>query len=159
MTLKLYLENSYLNEFDAEVVELIDSEKGVGVILDQTAFYPSAGGQACDRGFINEVGVIDVQKDGDERIIHYLENGIFNIGDKVTGKIDKDRRAEFMRKHTGQHILSRAFIETSDTDTVSAHLGEEESTIELNNENLTPNQLAKAEALANRIVLENRHIT
>lgn len=105
MTRKLYWEDAYLKEFDA-TVKNIDGNK---IVLDQTAFYPTSGGQLNDLGKITSGGkeykVVDVKEEGGE-VIHTLE-GMFDgdIGSKVDGKIDWERRYSLMKYHTALHIL------------------------------------------------------
>ena len=69
MTRRLYYEDAYLREFEAQVAECRQSGDGWEVFLDQTAFYPEGGGQPCDLGTLGNVSVTDVQeKDG--RVCH-----------------------------------------------------------------------------------------
>jgi len=102
--------------------------------------------------------VIDVQTDDSDNVVHYVENWSAANGDLVSGKIDQTRRLDNMRKHSGQHILSQAFIRTKEAKTISAHLGSEESTIELEMKTLNDEDIRQVELLANKIVLENQSI-
>lgn len=102
MTRKLYWEDMYAKEFDAEV-ELVDDNR---VVLDQTAFNPRGGGLVSDTGKLNGMKVIEVMKEGDE-VFHMLEvPAELRVGDKVHGVLDWDRRFRIMRMHTSAHILS-----------------------------------------------------
>lgn len=104
MTRKLYWEDAYTKEFDAGVVK----SAGNDVVLDQTAFYPTGGGQQNDTGKLvangKEFKVIDVRKEGEE-VIHVLESNEFPVGAAVRGLIDWDRRYALMKHHTAVHIL------------------------------------------------------
>ncbi len=102
MTRKLFWEDMYMAEFDAEV-ELVDGNQ---VVLDQTAFNPRGGGLVSDTGRLNGMRVIEATKEG-ENVFHILEAPAeLRIGDRVHGVLDWDRRHRIMRMHTTAHILS-----------------------------------------------------
>ncbi len=155
MTERLYLNNSYLLEFDATVVAVRETTEGIAVLLDKTAFYPETGGQLYDFGELEGLTVFKVGEEDSGEIWHYLKERRLPAGVAVRGKIDPERRFDNMRKHTGQHILSRAFIEVADAETVSSRLGEVESTIELSCPDLSDTILEEVEALANDKVMSN----
>src|SRR5690348_12263695 len=136
MTERLYYHDSYLREFDAHIVDTADD--GRRVYLDRTAFYPSSGGQPFDLGSLGGARVIDVVDEG-ERIAHLLDQPL-SAAD-VRGSVDWDRRYDHMQQHSGQHLLSAVFIETFGMDTVSFHLGQETSTIDLSVAAITPEQV------------------
>ena len=95
------------------------------------------------------VSVIDVVAE-DGLIWHILSAPM--AANEVTGALDWPRRFDHMQQHTGQHILSQAFIQTCDADTVAFHLGAASSTIDLNRSDLDTAALARVEAAANAIV-------
>jgi len=102
----LFIENSYLKEFNAKIVELNNNE----IILDKTAFYAKSGGQPGDTGKleINDkiLNIIDTIKDKKNKIIHITEDYIqLNLGDRVKGNINWDQRFKYMRMHSALHIL------------------------------------------------------
>ena len=102
MTKKLFWEDAYLREFDAEV-ELVDGNR---VVLDQTAFNPRGGGLVSDSGRLNGMRVIEATKEGDS-VYHVLESPAeLRVGDRVHGVLDWERRHRIMRMHTSAHILS-----------------------------------------------------
>ncbi|MFJ8237905.1 alanyl-tRNA editing protein [Ureibacillus sp. NPDC094379] len=153
-----YYQDSMIKDFTAEVVRTgVELDGRPYVVLSNTAFYPTGGGQPHDTGFINELKVIDVEK-VDEEIRHYIEGELSSLTEEVRGVLDWDRRFDHMQQHTGQHILTAAFVELFDFATVSFHLGSELVTIDLNTEIITDEQLALAENRANEIILENRPI-
>jgi len=154
-TKKLYFEDTYLIEFDARVIEKREIEGRPAIVLDRTAFYPEAGGQSCDRGTINGVSVLHVVEDG-ETIIHVLERTI--EADTVHGRIDWPRRFDRMQQHSGQHILSQAFYEVVKGTTLSFHIGDEVSTLEIGVPKISDPDLDKVEARANAVLFENREI-
>ena len=96
----LYLRDAYLREFDASVIA-VDGDR---VALDQTAFYPTGGGQPYDTGTLGDARVTSVKKEGD-RVWHTLEGDVPAEGATVHGEIDWDRRYELMRTHTMLHVL------------------------------------------------------
>lgn len=153
MTERLYYKNSDILEFDAKVVENGTNDEKHFVILDRTAFYPTSGGQPHDIGSINEIEVIDVSEDHNGNIRHILKKEI--SATSVHGIIDPNRRKYFRQLHTAQHVLSRAFIELFEFETVSVHLGEDYGAIELTNSSVTDEQSKQAETLANQIIENN----
>jgi len=99
----LYLRDAYLRSFDATVTA-VDPDNG-RVALDQTAFYPTGGGQPHDTGTLGGVPVTDVRKEGDE-VWHTLGDGPRPaVGDAVHGEIDWDRRHALMRTHSALRVL------------------------------------------------------
>ena len=155
---KLYYQDAYIEHFSSRVKEQHhDLEGNWYVTLEQTAFYPTGGGQPHDIGFINEELVTNVEEiDGEIR--HYIQNPVFTNQVEIDGKIDWVRRYDFMQQHAGQHVLTAAFVELFDIQTTSFHLGEETVTIDLNCSEIDEDQLLLAEDLSNRIIMENRPI-
>jgi alanyl-tRNA synthetase len=154
-TKKLYFEDAYLIEFDARVIEKREIEGRPAIILDRTAFYPEAGGQSCDRGTIDGISVLQVVEDGEE-IVHVLERAI--EADMVHGRIDWPRRFDRMQQHSGQHILSQAFYEVVKGATMSFHIGEDVSSVEIGVPKISDADLDRVEARANAVVFEDREI-
>ena len=101
MTELLYLRDAYQTEFDAVV---LDAREGA-VALDQTAFYPTGGGQPHDTGTLGGLAVVDVRKDGD-LVWHSVEGDqLPSIGDTISGIVDWERRHRLMRTHSALHVL------------------------------------------------------
>ena len=100
----LYLTDAYQRAFTARVVD-VDAE-GRRVALDQTAFYPTGGGQPHDTGTLGGRPVSEVRKEGDT-VWHSLagEGDLPAVGDEVEGEVDWDRRHALMRTHTALHVL------------------------------------------------------
>jgi alanyl-tRNA synthetase len=156
-TLRLYYDNPYLLEFDANVVDARAVGDRMGVVLDQTAFYPTSGGQPNDLGAINGVALLDcVEDESTGAVIHILDGQAPN--GPVHCRIDAERRNDHMQQHSGQHVLSQAFVELFDWPTVGFHLGVTHCTIDLPAEGVSREQAEKAESLANRIIRENRAV-
>lgn len=154
----LYYQDVMLREFDATVVSKGTDEVGRHyVVLSNTAFYPTGGGQPHDTGTLDAIEVLDVEKIDDE-IRHYIQGDLSTLDGVVHGKLNWARRFDHMQQHAGQHILTAAFVELFNAQTVSFHLGSEHVTIDIATDTLTEQQLAAAEARANDIILENRPI-
>ncbi|MBV9041010.1 MAG: alanyl-tRNA editing protein [Acidimicrobiia bacterium] len=98
----LYLNDAYLRTFTAGVAE-VDAESN-RVVLDQTAFYPTGGGQPHDTGTLGGRAVVDVRKEG-ESVWHTLEGDLPAVGEQVEGEVDWERRHALMRTHTALHVL------------------------------------------------------
>jgi alanyl-tRNA synthetase len=153
MTERLYYHDPYLTSFTAQIADV--SEDGHRVYLDRTAFYPSSGGQPYDTGTLNGVPVLDVV-DEENRVAHVLQSALPVRA--VEGCIDWTRRLDHMQQHTGQHLLSAVLEELYSIPTISFHLGQESSTIDVSVPQVTAEQIVEAERRANEIVMENRAI-
>ena len=156
VTRHLYHGDAYCQEIDARIVRALPGNQGrVGYVLDRTCFYPSSGGQPCDHGTLDGAPVVDVtEQDGE--VVHWLTGRL--PGPEVHGHIDWLRRFDHMQQHTGQHILSQAFLDLLHAQTVSFHLGEETCTIDLDLATLQPGAAEKVEDLANSVVFGDRPI-
>jgi len=154
MTERLYYLDQYRVEFEARVVERVSVDAKPGVILESTCFYPTSGGQPHDEGNLNGVPVINVFEREDKAIVHVLATEL--KGDLVHGMIDWERRFDHTQQHTGQHILSQAFLQLLNAETVGFHLGKGASTIDVDQAPLAAAQLDRVEDLANEIVFSDR---
>lgn len=152
MTEKLYELDAYISCFQASVIDCIKDDDCYKIVLDKTAFFPEGGGQAGDKGIIDDATVIDTQIENNV-IYHYTDKPL-NIGVTITGKIDFDRRFTFMQNHTGEHIVSGIAHKLYGVNNVGFHLGEELVTIDFDKE-LTREQLNDVEYLANQKVWQN----
>src|SRR5713226_446180 len=165
MTERLYYEDSFLREFEAEVLscEAAHPEGSRGadnarwqVVLDRTAFYPTSGGQPHDTGTLGGAAVVEVLERDDQTVAH-LTNEQVPAG-RVRCAIDWERRFDHMQQHTGQHVLSATFLELFKFPTVSFHLGREVSTIDLAAPGLDARLMEQAERRANGIIFEDRAV-
>ncbi|MGC8792784.1 MAG: alanyl-tRNA editing protein [Bryobacteraceae bacterium] len=149
-TARLYWDDSYLVEFEAEVVER--DPQGLRLCLDRTAFYPASGGQPSDAGWIEGVAVREVIEEG-ERIVHVMEAPV--SAGRVRGRIAWERRFDHMQQHSGQHLLSAVLLDLYGAPTVGFHMGAEVSSIDMGVGSLSWEQAVRAEQRANALVFRN----
>ncbi len=148
MTRRLYRDDAYLLEFEAQVVARLEHEGRPAVILDRTAFYPEGGGQPWDTGAIGPARVIAVI-DAEPGPLHVVDGDVPE--GRVRCRVDATRREDHRQQHHGQHLLSRAFVEVARARTVAFHLGAEEVTIDLDRA-VDDAAVTHAEDLANEVV-------
>jgi len=168
MTKRLYYNSSEIYEFDSVIQDVVPASPEhpcPAVVLKETAFYPTSGGQVHDTGWLLLDGseclrVAEVADAEDGRVVHYLEAParLPVAGASVHGRIDAERRRDHMQQHSGQHVLSAAFIELYQMPTVSFHMGEDYCSLDLATPTVSSEQIAGAERLANQIVFENRPV-
>jgi alanyl-tRNA synthetase len=158
-TLRLYYTDSYTTAFEAELLETIPYNGFLAAILDRTYFYPTSGGQPHDIGALNDCPVVEVVlRETDGTVLHVLDGAARLDGPRVSGQVDWARRFDHMRHHTGQHVLSAAFIVVAQAETISFHLSPDSVTIDLNKTDLSPADLDAAEDLANQVIAEDRPV-
>lgn len=163
MTDRLYYRDSFLYGFEAEIRDVNENPRPA-VVLDRTAFYPTSGGQIHDTGWITSMAakhrVTEVADAEDGRIVHYLEAPASDLvpGSRIQGEVDMARRRDHMQQHSGQHVLSAAFVRLFEMPTVSFHMADDYCSIDLETLALTKEQVECAERLANEVILENRPV-
>src|SRR5215475_13173021 len=154
MTERLYYNDSFLYEFDAQVADLREMTRQGTVStwmvrLDRTAFYPTSGGQPFDIGTLTafsksgaelKVKVEDVFEDESGEVWHRTDK-VLEPGARVHGTIDCVRRRDHMQQHSGQHVLSAAFIRLFSYPTVSFHMGDEACSIDREAPGVQPRQV------------------
>ncbi len=158
-TERLYFTDSSLLDFSATVLAVKPIESGEQIILDRTAFYPTGGGQPHDTGQLGEAEITDVSEDEEGIIFHTIkERGTLSIGQTVHAIVDGARRLDHLQQHSGQHILSQAFVQACGAETRSFHLGALTSTIDIELQTPTLEQMRTAEEVANRVIFEDRPV-
>jgi alanyl-tRNA synthetase len=184
-TTKLYWQRPYDTKFSSKIAEVWQEEEGrLFMVLDATLFYPEGGGQPWDCGLITPalcatkgcLHITGILPDGAAcnvdyvfeehgQIIHVLPMDekswpvFFKKGQEVYGEIDWERRFDFMQQHTGQHILSRAFEEICNANTVGFHLGKDYVSIDLGLASIDGPCINAVEDLANEIIFKNLPVT
>jgi len=160
VTERLYYSDSHLIEFDARVVDLSDRVSGwTAIVLDRTAFYPTGGGQPSDTGTLNGARVEECIDDGENGVLHVIKGAAPSRGALVHGRVDWSRRLDHMQQHTGQHILSQAFVTLFNAPTKSFRVLDASCEIDVDLNTPTSEVIERAVELANNVVWEDRAIT
>lgn len=154
MTRKLYYENAYQTEFEANVISCTKN-KYYEIILDATTFYPEGGGQPADTGTLNGIFVLDTQE-SEQGIVHFMKEPI-EAGNRVVGKIDWEKRFLYSQQHSGEHIFSGIVHEMYGYDNVGFHMGKDYVTVDFNGV-LDEAQIETAERKTNEIIIQNEDI-
>jgi alanyl-tRNA synthetase len=154
---RLEQQDSYLKEFTSVVTDAREQKGQRVVALAESAFYPTAGGQSFDTGTLNSVRVVDTFKEekNDTVVWHRLEHPTLNIGDKVHGLIDWERRYKHMQRHSAEHMLAQAFVRVNPAfQTQAVNLSQVICTIDLAGEP-KEKDLLKAEQIVNEAAYQN----
>jgi alanyl-tRNA synthetase len=159
-TERLYYSDSHLVEFEARVVAQSERVSGwTAIALDRTAFYPTGGGQPSDTGTLNDARVVECIDDDENGIWHVLQGRAPDVGTIVKGRVDWYRRLDHMQQHTGQHILSQAFVTLFNAPTHSFRVLDQSCEIDVELSNPTTALIEKAVELANNVIWEDRTVT
>ena len=159
-TERLYYNDSHLIEFQARVIDVTERVSGwTAVVLDRTAFYPTGGGQPSDTGTLNGARVVECIDDGERGVLHVVQGFAPARDAIVSGRVDWLRRLDHMQQHTGQHILSQAFINLFNAPTKSFRVLESSCEIDVDLSNPSTEVIERAVELANNVVWEDRVIT
>jgi misacylated tRNA(Ala) deacylase len=141
----------YLKEFEAEVIKV----DGKFIVLDKTAFFPQGGGQATDTGKLikdtEEYKVVFAKKIGSD-VSHEVDKEGLQVGDKIKGVLDWDRRYMLMRNHTAAHILCEVIHKDTGALITGNQLNIEKSRIDFNLENFNREALQGYADKANEVI-------
>lgn len=165
ITNKIFQKNPYLKALESSVSSLNCDKKTAKLILTDTIFFPTGGGQSCDKGFIkfneNKYPVIDVYE-ADKEVVHVIsiKNFVGKLpeeGSKIELEIDWDHRFDNMQRHCGEHILSGVIYKLFQGTNKGFHMGEEYITIDMDfsqsdYSKLTWQMAEKAELEANKVI-------
>lgn len=156
-TERLYYADSYLSEFSATVTCVTDRVSGwAAVTLDRTAFYPTGGGQPSDTGTLGDATVVECIDKGDDGVIHMIRGEAPEVGTTIIGRVDTARRLDHIQQHTGQHILSQAFVQLFQAPTNGFRMMEHWSEVDIELPDPSDVKVERAINLANEIVWNNR---
>jgi len=158
MTELIYQTDSYLREFEAEVLRV----EGDEVLLDRTAFYPGGGGPPADRGRLRWEGgespVSAVRKAGDE-VWHRLEAATPPEGAPATCLLDWHRRHALMRAHTALHILCGVVWRDYAAHVTGGNMDEGKARMDFELEAMSGEFAAEMETKVNDEVRADRRVT
>ena len=158
-TERIYYSNSHLIEFDARVVDITERVSGwTAVTLDRTAFYPTGGGQPSDTGALDGARVVECTDEG-ETVLHVIQGPTPRVGSLVKGRVDWPRRLDHIQQHTGQHILSQAFVTLFNAPTHSFRVMDQVCEIDVSLADPTSERIERAVELANNVIWEDRPVT
>lgn len=159
VTERLYYSDSHLIEFEARVVDVSERVSGwTAIVLDRTAFYPTGGGQPSDTGTLDGLRVVECIDDGDRGVLHVLQGAAPARDAIVRGRVDWPRRLDHMQQHTGQHILSQAFVSLFDAPTRGFRVLETVCEIDVDLKEPSTEKIERAVELANNVIWEDRVI-
>ena len=151
-----YERDPWLRELNTDVVEVGEGEGAWFAVLEDTVLYPEGGGQPADRGEVNGIPVLDVQKRGG-RIVHILERPV--QAGRARVDLDWARRFDHMQQHTGQHLLTAVAQDRFAWATTAFHLGPVTCDIELDASRISPRQLIDLEEAVAEEVRAARPVT
>ena len=167
-TKRLFKEDVYMKEAEAIITSLSEAKDGkTAVALDKTIFFPTGGGQSCDKGTIAGFQVLDVYEDEKaDDIIHVVDAA---AGELETGKtvhlvLDWEHRFDNMQRHCGEHILSGMFFREYGGVNRGFHMGDQYMTIDISLEampefsTITWEMAKHVEVCANEAVWQNQPV-
>ena len=164
-TRRLFKEDVYLRQANGQITNIIKEDGKIVLTLDQTIFFPTGGGQSCDKGTLAGLDVIDVYETPDE-IYHQVDGDTaeinrLQIGDAVELCLDWAHRFDNMQRHCGEHILSGKFYELYGGVNRGFHMGDDYMTIDISLEDdpaydkITWEMAKEAELATNQAIWEN----
>lgn len=159
VTERLYYSDSHLIEFEARVVDVTERVSGwTAIVLNRTAFYPTGGGQPSDTGTLDGMRVVECIDDGERGVLHVVQ-GVTPARDAIVrGRVDWARRLDHMQQHTGQHILSQAFVTLFNAPTRGFRVLDSSCEIDVDLQDPTSEKIERAVELANNVIWEDRAI-
>lgn len=160
LTERLYYSDSHLIEFEARVVDVTERVSGwTAIVLNRTAFYPTGGGQPSDTGTLDGLRVVECIEDEDGGVLHVVQGATPARDAIVRGRVDWSRRLDHIQQHTGQHILSQAFVTLFNAPTRGFRVLEASCEIDVDLPDPTTEKIERAVELANNVIWEDRAIS
>ena len=160
ITERLYYSDSHLIEFEARVVDVTERVSGwTAIVLNRTAFYPTGGGQPSDTGTLDGLRVVECIEDEDGGVLHVVQGATPARDAIVRGRVDWSRRLDHVQQHTGQHILSQAFVTLFNAPTRGFRVLEASCEIDVDLPDPTTEKIERAVELANNVIWEDRVIS
>jgi misacylated tRNA(Ala) deacylase len=151
---KLYLEDPYRREADAEVRE----SAGGWCSLSRTVFYPGGGGQPHDRGHLaigaERVAVAEVREDEAGEVWHCVDRDLAP-GERVVAAIDWPYRHALMRHHGLMHVVNTVARDRFDGIITGVQLGPERSRIDFRLPSFARERIPELEGAVNEILVRD----
>lgn len=160
MTARLYFDDAYTDTFEATITE----RSGASVYLDQTAFYPTGGGQPHDTGLLrgpDDTSLEVIEVSGRDRIAHELAEVPkgFEEGDTVVGILDWERRYALMQYHTAQHLLSAVLLDEFEAPTTGNQLYPDRARIDCGYDRFDQDEIVRIEEQVNELCAADHPVT
>ena len=161
-TVRLFKQDVYMKTAKAQITSVSSKAGKTLITLDQTIFFPTGGGQSCDKGTIENINVLDVYEKDDE-IYHQIEGteNVLKLGQTVFLQLDWNHRFDNMQRHCGEHILTGIFHEKFGGVNRGFHMGDQYMTIDISLEGnsefdkITWDMAKQAELAANNVIWQN----
>ncbi|MCS6787990.1 MAG: alanyl-tRNA editing protein [Aigarchaeota archaeon] len=153
----LYLDDSYLREFEAEVIGVSEG----GAVLDATAFHPTGGGLVSDVGELRHgsgVALVREVRFGEDGVVHLCEGELPRPGERVRGVLDWERRYRVMRAHTALHALSAVVARETGALVTGNQVSHGECRVDFALESLDRDLLRRLVDLTNSVLSEGRPV-
>ena len=173
-TQRLFKEDVYMKEAEAVITSLAGANgRRTAVTLDKTIFFPTGGGQSCDKGTIAGFQVVDVYEDEKaDDIVHVLDCSPADIEGLAAYKeqngvqliLDWEHRFDNMQRHCGEHILSGMFFREYGGVNRGFHMGDQYMTIDISLEampeftTITWEMAKHVEECANEAIWQNQPV-
>ena len=155
MTERLYQKDSYLRDFEGQVVRVEPD----GVVLDRTVFFPSGGGVMGDQGFLTAADGTKYQVvetlDMEGEVFHKLDKPGLQAGDSVKGALDWERRYILMRYHTATHVLTGVMFKDYNVRVTGNQLTPEKGRVDFSFETYDKAVLEEGFQKSNDLVAKN----
>lgn len=141
-------------QVETKVIKVFDQ----GIVLKETPFYATMGGQVKDEGTINGLVVKNVIKLPHGQHLHVVETNSFSEGDEVLAIVDKRVRKLTEKNHTATHLLHKAIKETlgNHSNQQGSYNGPDKLTFDINHyESITKEQILNIERIVKEKIKEN----
>lgn len=160
--MKKYWDEPYVLSFESKVIDRIEEGERLGLVLEETYFFPEGGGQPSDQGTIASHPVLDVQEI-DDVVMHYVErqgSEDLEVGTVVACEINEDYRLHNMRTHSACHVLFGAAAQLfPDVAYAGFHISELGNLYLETDRQIRGDELLRIQQLANECVVEDRPVT
>ncbi|MBD9305845.1 MAG: alanine--tRNA ligase [Lachnospira sp.] len=148
---------------EEDVVEaLSEGDKGT-IIVDETVFYATMGGQEGDKGYITspegefKVDTTIKLKGGKIGHVGVMTKGMIKAGDTVTLLVDSEYRADTCKNHSATHLLQKALrmVLGNHVEQKGSYVDPERLRFDFTHfQSMTAEELKKVEDIVNEKIVE-----